>query len=68
MHHLFLGIDPTELGQAPFALAPYPARCRSGPQEIDLQVNPGARIYMLPCIAGHVGADAAGVILVREAL
>jgi uncharacterized 2Fe-2S/4Fe-4S cluster protein (DUF4445 family) len=21
MHHLFLGIDPTELGQAPFALA-----------------------------------------------
>jgi uncharacterized 2Fe-2S/4Fe-4S cluster protein (DUF4445 family) len=27
------------------------------------QVNPNARIYVLPCIAGHVGADAAAVIL-----
>ena len=25
--------------------------------------HPGARVYVLPCIAGHVGADAAGVIL-----
>ncbi|MGH6941649.1 ASKHA domain-containing protein, partial [Hypericibacter sp.] len=31
--------------------------------EIDLQVHPNARIYVLPCIAGHVGADTAGVIL-----
>ncbi len=26
-------------------------------------INPTARAYILPCIAGHVGADAAGVIL-----
>ena len=62
MHHLLLGIDPTELGGAPFALAAsggltLPAR------DIDLDVNPGARLYVLPCIAGHVGADAAGVVL-----
>ena len=62
MHHLLLGIDPTELGGAPFALAAsggltLPAR------DIDLDVNPGARVYVLPCIAGHVGADAAGVVL-----
>jgi uncharacterized 2Fe-2S/4Fe-4S cluster protein (DUF4445 family) len=25
--------------------------------------NAGARVYVLPCIAGHVGADTAGVIL-----
>ena len=31
--------------------------------EIDLDVNPDARVYVLPCIAGHVGADSAGVIL-----
>ena len=31
--------------------------------EIDLKVHPNARIYVLPCIAGHVGADTAGVIL-----
>jgi uncharacterized 2Fe-2S/4Fe-4S cluster protein (DUF4445 family) len=62
MHHLFLGIDPTELGGAPFALAVasaqnFPAR------DIGLAVNEGARVYTLPCIAGHVGADAAGVLL-----
>lgn len=62
MHHLFLGIDPTELGGAPFALATglavtCPAR------ELDLKLNPGAQCYVLPCIAGHVGADAAGVVL-----
>ncbi|MCA3573304.1 MAG: DUF4445 domain-containing protein, partial [Aestuariivirga sp.] len=62
MHHLFLGIDPTELGGAPFALATglavtCPAR------ELDLNLNAGAWAYVLPCIAGHVGADTAGVVL-----
>ena len=32
-------------------------------REIDLAINHGARIYCLPCIAGHVGADAAGATL-----
>jgi uncharacterized 2Fe-2S/4Fe-4S cluster protein (DUF4445 family) len=31
--------------------------------ELDLRVHPNARIYVLPCIAGHVGADTAGMIL-----
>ena len=32
--------------------------------ELDLlSVHPNARVYVLPCIAGHVGADTAGVIL-----
>ncbi len=62
MHHLFLGIDPTELGQAPFALAVSGALQYWG-HEIDLDINRGARAYLLPCIAGHVGADAAGATL-----
>ncbi|MDX3925258.1 MAG: ASKHA domain-containing protein [Shinella sp.] len=62
MHHLFLGIDPTELGQAPFALAVSGA-LQYWAHEIDIDVNRGARVYMLPCIAGHVGADAAGATL-----
>ncbi|MCO5069696.1 MAG: ASKHA domain-containing protein [Rhizobiaceae bacterium] len=62
MHHLFLGIDPTELGQAPFALAVSGA-VHTWSREIDLAVNHGARVYVLPCIAGHVGADAAGATL-----
>jgi uncharacterized 2Fe-2S/4Fe-4S cluster protein (DUF4445 family) len=62
MHHLFLGIDPTELGQAPFALAVSGA-VQSLAHELDLKVNRGARVYLLPCIAGHVGADAAAATL-----
>jgi uncharacterized 2Fe-2S/4Fe-4S cluster protein (DUF4445 family) len=62
MHHLFLGIDPTELGGAPFALATGLAiTCPAS--ELDLKLNSGAQAYVLPCIAGHVGADAAGVVL-----
>ena len=62
MHHLFLGIDPTELGQAPFALAVSGA-LQYWAHEIDIEVARGARLYTLPCIAGHVGADAAGATL-----
>ena len=62
MHHLVLGLDPTELGGAPFALAldaAYEARAR----DLGLDIAPGAFVYALPCIAGHVGADTAGVVL-----
>ena len=62
MHHLFLGIDPTELGQAPFALAVSGAVAVPA-SDLDLTLHPAARAYLLPCIAGHVGADAAAVTL-----
>jgi len=62
MHHLLLGINPIELGGAPFALATDEA-VRVRATEIGLHLHPAARVYVLPCIAGHVGADAAGVIL-----
>jgi uncharacterized 2Fe-2S/4Fe-4S cluster protein (DUF4445 family) len=62
MHHLVLGIDPVPLGSAPFALATDRA-VEVRASELDLAVHPGARVYVLPCIAGHVGADTAGVIL-----
>jgi uncharacterized 2Fe-2S/4Fe-4S cluster protein (DUF4445 family) len=62
MHHLLLGIDPVELGQAPFALSTADALTLWA-EEIELRLHPDARIYILPCIAGHVGADAAAVAL-----
>ena len=62
MHHLFLGIDPFELGQAPFALATSDALALQA-RDLDLKLHRAARIYLLPCIAGHVGADAAAVAL-----
>ncbi|GAB2187546.1 ASKHA domain-containing protein [Roseibium sp. LAB1] len=65
MHHLFLGIDPVELGGAPFALAASDAMVLNA-RDLDLELNPGARVYMLPCIAGHVGADAAAATLAES--
>jgi uncharacterized 2Fe-2S/4Fe-4S cluster protein (DUF4445 family) len=65
MHHLLLGIDPTPLGSAPFALATDTA-VRLRATELGIRTHPGARVYVLPCIAGHVGADTAGVILAEE--
>ena len=62
MHHLLLGIDPVPLGSAPFALAT-DAAVRIRAADIEIHAHPGARVYVLPCIAGHVGADAAGAIL-----
>ena len=62
MHHLFLGIDPFELGQAPFALASSDSISLRA-LELGLNLHPAARVYLLPCIAGHVGADAAAVAL-----
>lgn len=62
MHHLFLGLDPTPLGSAPFPLVTDEAVRRTA-AELDLHTAPGARVYLLPCIAGHVGADTAGVVL-----
>ncbi len=65
MHHLVLGIDPIPLGSAPFALATDRA-VRTSVAEVGIRAHPGARLYVLPCIAGHVGADTAGVILAEE--
>ncbi len=66
MHHLLLGLDPVELGQAPFALATSESMSLPA-HEMDLTtMNPRAQVYILPCIAGHVGADCAAVALSEE--
>lgn len=65
MHHILLGISPVELGGAPFALTT-DAAVEVPATEMGLTINQGGRLYVLPCIAGHVGADTAGVILAEE--
>ena len=62
MHHLFLGYDPTPLGGAPFALAVDGALDLTA-GDLDLDAHASTRVHVLPCIAGHVGADTAAVIL-----
>ena len=62
MHHLFLGLDPTPLGAAPFSLVTDVA-IRVDASELGISIHPRGRVYVLPCVAGHVGADAAAAML-----
>lgn len=62
MHHLVLGLDPTPLGSAPFAPAVSDSLNLSA-AHIDLGIHPGARLFVLPLVAGHVGADMMGAVL-----
>ena len=62
MHHLLLGIDPTALAQAPYVPAATSA-LRVRACELGLGIYPDAAVWMLPNIAGWVGADTVGVIL-----
>ena len=62
MHHLYLGFDPVELGGAPFALT-VDQPLDTPACDLGFAIAPGAFVHTLPLIAGHVGADAAGMIL-----
>jgi len=62
MHHLLLGISPVHLGVSPFALA-IDSAINLPASALDLSVAAGARAYVFPCIAGHVGADTAAMLL-----
>jgi uncharacterized 2Fe-2S/4Fe-4S cluster protein (DUF4445 family) len=62
MHHLFLGLHPRELGEAPFVPAvnsPLDVKAR----DLGITLHPAARAHVLPLIAGHVGADHVAVLL-----
>ena len=65
MHHLLLGINPKELGQAPFPLA-FSDSLNFKSKDIGLNLNLESYIYTIPCIGGHVGADAASVIIAEQ--
>ncbi|MEM8859882.1 MAG: ASKHA domain-containing protein [Chloroflexota bacterium] len=65
MTHLLLGINPIELGGAPFALA-----TRDGmdvkARELGIRLHEGARIHVLPSEAGHVGGDNVSALISEE--
>ncbi len=62
MHHLFLGADPTPLGTAPFALA-IEGPVSESARQLGVGAHASARVYVPPCVAGHIGADTAAVLL-----
>jgi len=65
MHHLLLGVNPRELGGAPFSLVTHDALDIKA-RDLGIKIAAGANLHFPPCEAGHVGADNVGV-LVAEA-
>ena len=65
MHHLLLQLDPEPLGVIPFAPAIHHSLDIKA-QDLGLNVNPAAHIFILPNEAGFVGGDNVGVILKEE--
>ena len=65
MIHILLGIDPIELGGAPFALANREAMDIKA-RELGLRLHRSANVHVLPAEAGHVGADNVAVLIAEE--
>ncbi|HHV62450.1 MAG TPA: DUF4445 domain-containing protein [Firmicutes bacterium] len=62
MHHLFLGVNPGQLGVSPYV--PVVKRLLAVPAcDLGININPAAPVVVLPNIGGFVGADTVGVIL-----
>ena len=62
MHHLFFGISPVPLGQAPFTVTNR-EWMEVNAVDLSLDLHATTRIAFLPLIAGHVGADTAAAYL-----
>ena len=65
MHHIFLGIDPANIGVAPFVPAlerPMNVKAR----DLGIDTNPSSYIHVLPVVAGFVGPDNVGVLIAEE--
>ena len=65
MHHLFLGIDPSPLGRAPFVPAVHHSVDIKA-RDLGLHIAAGAYVHVLPNEAGFVGADNVGVLIAEE--
>ena len=62
MMHLFLGIFPASLGKLPY-IATVGDSVTAPADEVGLNLSPNTPVYVLPNIAGFVGADTVGAIL-----
>jgi uncharacterized 2Fe-2S/4Fe-4S cluster protein (DUF4445 family) len=65
MIDLLLGIDPVELGGAPFALATNDSIDVKA-RDLGIEVHPGANVHILPVEGGHVGADNMAVVIAES--
>ncbi|MCB9155377.1 MAG: DUF4445 domain-containing protein, partial [Caldilineae bacterium] len=65
MHHIFLGIDPIELGGAPFATT-IKESVDVKARDLGLRVARGAVVHVPPVEAGYVGADNVAALIAEE--
>jgi uncharacterized 2Fe-2S/4Fe-4S cluster protein (DUF4445 family) len=65
MQHLLCGIDPSQLGEIPFAPA-YARGLRLPPGELEMPINPRGVVYVFPVIGGFVGGDTVAGILATQ--
>ncbi len=66
MHHLFLGIDPASLVLSPYVPAISEPLVLNASDYGLHHANKRAKLFVLPCIAGFVGADTAAVMLASD--
>lgn len=65
MHHLFLGLNPKHIALSPYVPVTGMEQVVAA-SELGIEINEAGIIYVLPNIAGFVGADTVGVILATE--
>ncbi len=58
MLHLLCKVDPRGIANAPFTPASlFGDTYRVSAADLDLRINPAARVYLCKCVAGYVGGD-----------
>jgi uncharacterized 2Fe-2S/4Fe-4S cluster protein (DUF4445 family) len=65
MHHLFLGISPGNIAVAPYVPAVSEPLAVNA-KELQIDINQAGKVFILPNIAGFVGADTTAVLLATE--
>jgi len=65
MHHLCLGISPRYIALSPYVPA-VSEPIVADPLEVNIEINQAGRIFVLPNIAGFVGADTVAVLLATD--
>lgn len=65
MHHLFLGISPRTIGVSPYVSAISEPLVVDA-DELRIEINEAGKVFVLPNIAGFVGADTTAVLLATD--
>ena len=65
MQHLFLGLNPVSLGEAPYLTVCSEAGDVEA-RHLNLQVFPHARVHVLPLLSGFVGSDTVSALITRK--